>query len=220
MNSHDRINFVQRSLAVLSATGTAALMTLPAFAQALPTQGVVNNGDVNRSGVLNNQTPSSTSDNCAPYTSGGVGGPIDSQSSNTQTSPSSYDTARTGIAEPNSNSNVNQFPSSATLGQPIDQTAIGSTTNNNNRNVQSATPNRQFDGNNRNVQSATPNRQFDGNNRSAAVAYRSNGPAGTSGHEVKMNLDAFQQRQNSYPTAYNLGAPQASAPLPVACAPR
>lgn len=211
MNSADRTNFLQRTLAVLGATGTAALMTLPAFAQALPTEGVVNNGDINRN--VNNQSPSSTSDNCAPYTNGGVGGPIDSQSSNTQSSitqssPSSYDTARTGIAQPNSNSNMSQSSSSATMGQSNNQMMMGSTTYNNSTY------------NNQGMQ-ANANRQFDGNNRSAAVAYRANGPAGTSGHEVKMNLDAFQERQNSYPTAYNFGAPQASAaPLPVACAPR
>lgn len=145
------MNFAQRTLAALSATGTAALMALPVLAQAVPNQGVVNNGDINRIENQIQPTNTQTPDNCA-FVSGGIGGPID-----------------------NSTSSM-----------------------------------------------VTPNRQFDANNRSAAIAYRSNGPAGTSGHEAKMNLDAFQERQreNSYPTAYNLGTPQASAPLPVACVPR
>ncbi|MBD1843028.1 hypothetical protein H6F89_06330 [Cyanobacteria bacterium FACHB-63] len=97
MKSH--MNLAQRTLAILSATGTAAVMALPAFAQAVPTQGVVNNGDINRleNQNLNTQTPGSTSDNCVPV-AGGVGGPIDSEtSSSTGLAPSSYDTARTGV---------------------------------------------------------------------------------------------------------------------------
>ncbi|MBD1822747.1 hypothetical protein H6F51_09585 [Cyanobacteria bacterium FACHB-DQ100] len=98
MKSH--MNLAQRTLAILSATGTAAVMALPAFAQAVPTQGVVNNGDVNRlenQNQFNTQTPGSTSDNCVPV-AGGVGGPIDSEtSSSTGIAPSSYDTARTGV---------------------------------------------------------------------------------------------------------------------------
>lgn len=220
MNSHNRMNLFQRTIAVLSATGTAALMALPVLAQAVPTEGVVNNGDVNRnsgtmnnnssgtmnnnSGTMNNQTPSNTSDNCAPSTSGAAGGPVDSQSTSqsattTRTSPSSYDTARTGV--PNT-------PSSATMGQSSNQNTIGSTTYNN------STYN-----NNSGMQSAVPSRQFDANNRSAALPFRDNA-FGTSGHEVKMNLDARQEGQNSYPTAYNSGSNQASTPLPVACAPR
>jgi len=206
MNFHNRMNLLQRTIAVLSASGTAALMTLPVLAQAVPTQGVVNNGDVNRnSGMMNNQTPSNTlnnSNNCAPYTNGAVGGTVDSQSmtqsaNTTQNSPSSYDTARTGV--PNT---------AGAVGQSSNQNTTGSTTYNNNSSY-----------NNSGMQSATSNRQFDRNNRSAALPFRDNA-FGTSGHEVKMNLDARQESQNSYPTASNLSSSQASTSLPVACAPR
>ncbi len=202
MKSHNRMNVLQRTFAVLGATGTAALMTLPAFAQALPTQGVVNNGDVNRnSGMMNNQAP--TSDNCSAYVNGGMGGPVDSQSN---TAPSSTDTARTGI--PNSagsnttNSSMMGSSNQSMMGQSNNQSMMGSMSSNNSG-------------------MRPMMRQFDGNNPSAAIAYRNNGPAGTAGHEAKMNLDAFQMRQNSYPSAYNFNSSnQASAPMPVACAPR
>ncbi len=186
------MNFLQRTLAVVSATGTAALMVLPAFAQTAPNvDRVVNNGDLNRnSGSLDNQAPYSgtTSDRCGAYINGGVGGPIDSQSYN-QTSPSSYATASRGITGPGSSN----------------QTMMGSTSYNSG--MQSSMVNQ-------------PRYQFDANNQSAAIAYRNNGPAGTSGHESNMNLQAFQERQNQMPMAYDLSTPQASAPLPVACAPR
>ncbi|HTL88970.1 MAG TPA: hypothetical protein VL134_06190 [Leptolyngbya sp.] len=151
MQTHNRTNILHRTLAMVGATGTAALMALPVLAQAVPTQGVVNNGDTMPSAVSN---PSSgmTSDRCASYMKGGMGGSTDSQSSM-----------------------MNQ-----------------------------------------------PRYQFDANNRSAAVAYRANGPAGTSGRESVMNLEVYRNSQTSYPTAYNLSSsqPQAAATLPADCAGR
>lgn len=185
------MNFAQRTLAILSATGTAALMALPVLAQAVPNQGVVNNGDINRIENQTQPTNTRTTDNCA-FVSGGVGGPVGSQSGNsTENLNSSYDAARIGV--PN------------TGGMDMSRNMSGSTYRANSG-----------------LQSPTRFNQFDARNRSAAIAYRQNGPAGTSGHEAKMNLDALQERQreNAYPAAYNLGTPQASTSLPVACAPR
>lgn len=239
------MKLAQRTLALLSATGTAALMGLPVLAQAVPTQGVVNNGDINR--IENQQTQ--TTDNCANVT-GGVGGPIGEQSNPAQSAPSSYDAARTGV--PNRAGSMNQSSgsmmnqSSNSMMNQSSSSMMGRSSDMSQSNSQSApssydsartgVPNTagtnmsQMSGStfvaNANLPSPTPYNQFDALNRSAAVAYRHNGPAGTAGHEVKMNLDALQQRQreNSSPTAYNLGTPQAStqsaAPLPVACAPR
>jgi hypothetical protein len=59
-------------------------------------------------------------------------------------------------------------------------------------------------------------RQFDANNYHSAVAFRRNGIAATSGHEAKLNLNAYQQGRNAL-AANNLST---SAVLPVACAPR
>ena len=213
MNSHDRMNVLQRTLAVLGATGAAALMVLPAFAQTAPiTDRVVNHGDaVRNSSGMSNQTPNGqvlntmTSDQCS-YVNGGVGGPIESQSYDSQSRPVlSSDTVAARGVQGAAPSNVNQFPNSNMIGQPIDQTMIGSTTYNSR--MQSSSMNQS-------------RRQFDGNNPSAAIAYRQNGPAGTAGHEAKMNLDAYQMRQSSYPDAYSLSSPQSAMPLPVACIPR
>lgn len=208
MNTPNRMNVAQRALAVLSATGTAALMALPAFAQAVPTQGVVNNGDINRV-----ESQPSTTDNCA-FISGGVGGPIDNSSSNLQsvTPNRQFDgNNRSAAVAYRSNGPAGTSGHEVKMNLNAVQERQG--------NTNAAAYNI---GRNSGAQAAIPTRQFDRNNRSAAIAYRSNGPAGTSGHEVKMNLDAFQARQNdsSYPAAYNLSSPQASASLPVACVPR
>lgn len=201
MNSRNRMPVLQRTLAIVSAAGTAALMALPAFAQTTPTTGVVNNGDATRSSdSMSNQAP--TSDRCGSYVNGGVGGPVNSQSSS-QAAPSSYDSARTGLSG-STGSNTTQMSNSNNGGQSMNQNMMGSTDNSG---MRSSMMNQ-------------PRYQFDGNNRSAAIAYRANGPAGTSGHESQMNLDAYQERQNAYPTAYNPSSPQASTMLPVACAPR
>lgn len=207
MNTPNQMNFAQRALAVVSATGTAALMALPAFAQAVPTQGVVNNGDINR---VNNQTQ--TTDNCA-FVSGGVGGPIDNSGSQSVTPSRQFDANNRSAAIA-----YRANGPAGTSGHEVKMNLNAVQERNNNTNSAAYNSSNSRSSN----QAAVPTRQFDANNRSAVVAYRSNGPAGTSGHEVKMNLDAFQARQNdsSYPTAYNLGTPQASAPLPVACAPR
>lgn len=73
--------------------------------------------------------------------------------------------------------------------------------------------------------------QFSGRNRNAAIAYRSNGPAGTSGLEAKANLDAFisnDSRGNSDQSAMQSSSNvttsssqsyQSAAPIPAECIP-
>ncbi|MCU0551275.1 MAG: hypothetical protein MUC48_18160 [Leptolyngbya sp. Prado105] len=200
------MNLLQRTLATLSATGTAALMTLPALAQYAPVTPL-------NSGVA---APGAT--NCSAFVNGGIGGPIDNQtysnqtapsSSFSQTSPSSYDTASSGIQSNTSvplgsgvaPSTPNQFQS----GQSSNSRSISDTAYN--TILQAA--------------QSPAHRQFDANNRSAVLAFRSNGPAGTSGREAMMNLNAYQEGQNLIAnrnlneTAIRLSA----APLPVACVP-
>lgn len=245
MKSH--MNLAQRTLAILSATGTAAVMALPAFAQAVPTQGVVNNGDVNRlenQNQFNTQTPGSTSDNCVPV-AGGVGGPVDSEtSSSTGIAPSSYDTARTGvdngsltlnsdlsvrnssvrnsasssIGGTNNTQNLDSSTAAARIGVP---NTAGATTN---QNMMGSTANQNTMGStttynsNSGVRPVAVNRQFDANNPNPAVAYRYNGPAGTAGHEVISNLNALQYGQRSF--SANAGSNQVASSVSVACAPR
>jgi hypothetical protein len=224
------MNLLQRTLATLSAAGTAALMTLPALAQSTPIN----------------------SANCSAYINGGVGGPTDTQSSNSynqsssssnqtstsanQTSPSSYDTASSGVqgntnvpsgnnnSVPPSSSNVNQFPNESGIAQPSTGAVPPSP----------STTNQFGSGQSGETISATEyntilqaaqspaHRQFDANNRSAAVAFRSNGPAGTAGHEAKMNLNAYQEGQNliAERDLNETAIRTASAPIPVACLPR
>lgn len=193
------MNLLQRTLAIVSAMGTAALMTLPVLAQSAPSNNGVNSNAVDCS-----------------FINGGIGGPVDNQTSGnqastTQTSPSSYDTASSGVrgntsvplgnaSAPNSNSNVNQFPNEGNIGQRLDANRIGKTTYH--AMMQ--------------VTRSPEHRQFDANNPSAAVAFRGNGPAGTAGHEAQMNLNSFQEGQDAL-RANNISA---SAVLPVACAPR
>lgn len=189
------MNLLQRTLATFGAMGTAALMTLPVLAQSAPM----------------NMNSGATSVDCSALTSGGIGGPVDTQASGVQTSPSSYDTASSGIpgntsvplgntSAPNSSSNVNQSPNSGNMGRSMNAASIDSTT-------YSAMMQ---------VTRSPEHRQFDSNNRSAAIAYRTNGPAGTAGHEARLNLDAYQEGLNAL-AERNLSA---SMPLPVACAPR
>ncbi|MBE9010346.1 hypothetical protein IQ250_09030 [Pseudanabaenaceae cyanobacterium LEGE 13415] len=204
MNTPNSMNIAQRALAVLSATGTAALMALPAFAQTIPTQGVINNGDINR---VNPQVQ--TTDNCA-FVNGGIGGPIDN---NNQA------IAPTRQFDANNPSAAIAYRANGPAGTSGHEAKMNLNAVEARRsNTYAAAYNM---GRGSDVQATVPTRQFDANNPSAAIAYRANGPAGTSGHEAKMNLNAFQARQNNgYPAAYNLSSPQASAPLPVACTPR
>lgn len=200
------MNLLQRTLATLSATGTAALMALPVLAQSAPTAA-----------------------ECSAYINGGVGGPVDTQSSSNysnqtsssgasnQTSPSSYDTASSGIqgntsvplgngAVPPSPSSVNQSPGSTNMEQSMNAETISSTQYN--TVLQAA--------------GSPQHRQFDANNRSAAIAFRNNGPAGTSGHEAMMNLEAYREGQNLI-ASRNLNETAirtSSNPIPVACLPR
>ncbi|GAP96183.1 hypothetical protein [Leptolyngbya sp. NIES-2104] len=206
------MNIAQRTLAVLSATGTAALMALPVLAQAVPNQGVVNNGDINRIENQTQPTNTQSTDNCA-FVSGGVGGPIDNSTSSSLVTPNRQ-------FDGNNRSAAIAYRTNGPAGTSGHEAKMNlNAVQDRNNTTNSAAYN--FRNSSNSNQAATPTRQFDGNNRSAAIAYRSNGPAGTSGHEAKMNLDTFQARQNdSYPTAYNLGTPQASGSLPVACAPR
>ncbi|MGG6270926.1 hypothetical protein ACQ4M3_41870 [Leptolyngbya sp. AN03gr2] len=205
MNTPNSMNFAQRALAVLSASGAAALMTLPAFAQAVPTQGVVNNGDINR---VNPQVQ--TTDNCA-FVTGGVGGPIDTNNRQSVTPNRQFDA--------NNRSAAIAFRANGPAGTSGHEAKLNLNAVEAQRNNYAAAYNV---GRGSRTQAIIPTRQFDANNPSAAIAYRDNGPAGTSGHEAKLNLNIAQARQSnsSYPAAYNLSSPQASAPLPVACTPR
>jgi hypothetical protein len=200
------MNLLQRTLATLSATGTAALMALPVLAQSAP-----------------------MTSECSAYMNGGIGGPVDTQSSSNssnqtsssgasnQTAPSSYDTASSGVqgntsvplgnsAVPPSPSSMNQSSNSTNMGQSMNGETIGSTEYN--TILQAA--------------GSPQHRQFDGNNRSAAVPFRNNAPAATSGHEAKLNLEAYQEGQNLI-ASRNLNETAirtASNPIPVSCLPR
>lgn len=250
MNSRTKLNTLQRIMAVVGTTSAAALMTLPVLAQSNSNNGVLNpspsifnEAPYNRSttsGVGNTntiQTPGTqvpgaqSSDRCAPNVQGGVGGPIDQSSqgvTSNQQGLGSYSSSSDLAAVPGStNSYPNQSESYAnqrdrgiTSGQQTvqsqqtNQTVIGAG-NMSSSNLNSANVNR---------------RQFDGNNREAAIAYRSNGPAATAGHEAKMNLDEYQQRDESsvpvssntvpYSSQSSTSSNLSASPLPTECAPR
>lgn len=220
MKLQNQLSAAQRFLAVLGATGTAALMTLPVLAQSPqnsngvlnPNPSIFNEAPYNRSNSTTTETAQpiqpSVSDRCAGYTSGGVGGPVDSQSTQSNASTnrdqtrSSDDVAATGV-QGSTNSN--------TPAQSSQMNSMGSTMN---------APTAMNNMNSR-MQSRMITRQFDGNNPSAAIAYRSNGPAGTAGHEAKMNLDAFQERQARMSSMQSsMQSNLSAAPLPTECAPR
>lgn len=229
MNPNHEMNRLQRLLTILGTAGAATLMTLPVLAQNSttnsgvlnPNPSIFNEAPYNRSttGVTPSAVPSTTgqtSDRCAPYTQGGIGGTADPATSqatpSTQQGGASYSSSSDAAAVPGS---TNSYPNqSGSFANQRDRNAGLST--NTSSGVQSS-----------NVGSSdrVVRRQFDANNRSAAIAYRTNGPAGTAGHEVKMNLDEVREvdespvplasNQTTYTAPSNLSA----APLPAECAP-
>jgi hypothetical protein len=71
--------------------------------------------------------------------------------------------------------------------------------------------------------------QFSGRNPSAALAFRTNGPAGTAGREASANLDAFirgegrsMAQSSGTGSSYNSSSRQtyqSAAPVPTECVP-
>ncbi len=238
MKSQNQMNALQRVLSIVGAGGTAALMALPVLAQSSPLNpnpSIFNEAPYSRSGqgadsqmnmmpnaqsgsmMQNNSMMQNSStmqsDRCAGYTRGGIGGPIDSQS----TQPGNVTpNAQSGLSTPGSN--VNQFPSRANVGGQLDQSVIGSTTATTQTGAQAN--NQSMMQSNRNQASAPMMRQFDGNNPSAAIAFRNNGPAGTAGKEAAMNLSAYNERNQNSMMSSNQSTNLSQAPIPVECLPR
>ena len=191
MNSVNQNRFAMRLLALTGAVGTASLVGLPVLAQMSPS---TSEAPYDRSQTGTNAVQ------CPPgYTTGGIGGPIDSAnnqsqmngsvfSSSNNSSLSSGDVATQGINSP-ANSNANQFPNRANAGtingSVNDQTAASG--------INSPTAmNPTIDPLRVTRRDRMPSNsdQFSANNPRPAVPYRANGPAGTAGREAISNLDA------------------------------
>lgn len=252
MNSRTKLNTLQRIMAVVGTTSAAAFMTLPVLAQSTlsnngvlnPNPSILNEAPYNRStssGVSNtntiNQIPGTqvpgaqTSDRCAPNVQGGIGGPIDPSSqgvTSSQQGLGSYSSSSDLAAVQGSTNSYPNQPESYANRRDQGFTSGQQTVQAQQSNQTVISAGTQPSGN---LNSANLNRnQFDGNNRGAAIAYRSNGPAGTAGHEIKMNLDEYQQRdESSVPLSSNTVIPSSqsstssnlsASPLPTECAPR
>ena len=176
MNSFNHSGLVKRTVALLGMTGLAAFSGLPALAQ-------LNNNNTNN-GVSN-------SVNCSAYVNGGVGGPIDNSNR------SSDDTATIPQNRPLgslSQSNTNYPP--GVLGS----SAVSANQGNTNRSSDDTAmvPQNRLDAMNSNNSSSSyrsngmrRDGQFSAENSNAAIPFRSNGPAGTSGGESNLNLRVF-----------------------------
>jgi hypothetical protein len=201
--NHDRL--IKRMVALLGATGLAAVSALPVLAQ-VNTNNSTNNGVLNPNPGIFNEYPynsGSSSDqsqrsvNCSAYVNGGIGGPIDNGSSadnSSMTGQSSYDTAT--IPQNRSSDSMNH--SSNSDGMRVDG-------------------------------------QFSARNPNASIPFRSNSPAGTSGGESNLNLQAYRANNGSFMqsavpsdnlTSSAYSAPnqanysnQSVAPIPVECLP-
>jgi hypothetical protein len=201
MNPPNEMTTLQRILAGFGTIAAATLMTLPALAQSTPT--------------------APASNRCAPV-QGGIGGPINTPAA--QAVPPSQQ----GIASYSSSSDVAAIPGS-TNSYP-NQSESYANQRDRTAGLQDRAASAQRDRRNptANIGSSDlfTRRQFDANNRSAAIAYRANGPAGTSGHEAKMNLDAVRE-VNLRPAVPLANSPMTSssssnlsaAPLPTECVP-
>ncbi|KAM3114837.1 hypothetical protein [Phormidesmis sp. 146-33] len=218
MNLLNHNGLAKRLSALVGAVGTAALLGLPALAQVNPNPSIFNEPPYNRSQSGLRQTGTNqTGTNqtgisavqCPPgYTSGGVGGPIDSTSNQTQTrgsapsnsnsSLSSDDVASQGINSP-ANSNANQFPNSANAGT-INGSINEQTASSANSSPTNSTMNSTSD------RSSSTSDQFSVNNPRPAIPYRTNGPAGTAGREASSNLDAANSSRVMNSRVTNSGA--------------
>ncbi len=217
MNSFNHSSLVKRTVALLGMTGLAAFSGLPALAQ-------VNTNSTNN-GVLN-------SVNCSAYINGGVGGPIDNSSR------SSDDTAT--IPQNRSSDSLNQSNTNYPPGV-LGNSAVSANQGNAGRSSYDTAmvPQNRSDAMNSNNSSSSYNSsgmrrdgQFSATNPNAAVPFRSNGPAGTSGGESNLNLQVFSANDgNSSMQSTMMGntnraysAPdqstyQSANPIPVECLP-
>jgi hypothetical protein len=172
----NRLNLKQ-TIAVLGAASISALMGLPVLAQSTFGNGVANPNSNNTNELPSRSQTNGASDRCAGYVNGGVGGPTSNsstyQSNQSNASRSSDDTAARGVqGSTNSNTNTNQFPNESNVGgvnsQTSNQSTIGSTSLNSNNTS-----------------------AYNSSNSSPSVASRVYGPAGTTGREAAVSVDAY-----------------------------
>ncbi|MCY7321587.1 MAG: hypothetical protein LH660_07250 [Phormidesmis sp. CAN_BIN36] len=212
MNSFNHDRLIKRTIAFLGATGLAAFSGLPAFAQ-------VNS---------NNRSV-----DCSAYVNSGVGGPTNNSSQ------SSYDTAT--IPQNRSSDSLNQSNTNYSPGVSGNSAVSANQSNADRSSYNTAMiPQNRSDMMNSNNSSIRYNSsgmrrdgQFSATNPNAAVPFRSNGPAGTSGGESNLNLRVFSaNNRNSSMQSAMMGnsnraysAPDQSSsyqsvnPLPVECLP-
>lgn len=239
--SHDRL--IKRMVALLGATGLATFSGLPALAQV--NNSINNNGALNPNpGILNEAPyrglssegtqPLRPSVNCSAYVNGGVGGPINNSSQ------SSYDTAT--IPQNRSSDSLNQSNTNYLPGVLGNSAVSANQGNSSQSSYDTATipQNRSDVMNQSNTSSSRDNSggmsrdsQFSARNPNAAIAFRSNGPAGTTGGESNLNLQAFNAdnganlKQNAmsgtnsraYSTPDRSSSYQSANPIPVECLP-
>ncbi|NDJ18671.1 hypothetical protein [Myxacorys almedinensis] len=235
---------LKQIMVFLGASGASALMGLPVLAQTSP------GSPLNPAPPAVNQAPiNQTPDRCADYIQGGVGGPATSSSVNqfpTQsniggTGRQATDQSQIGSASYSATGEYRQFsgtnPSAAVAyrangpaGTSGREAIMNLEANLRRDRANLSTTNPNVSGVNPaigSIRSTTRDdyRQFSGTNPSAAVAYRANGPAGTSGREAILNLEANLQRDRNLSlmnTSSLTAVPsnQAAAPIPTECLPR
>jgi hypothetical protein len=209
-----------RNLAALMGMGSAIVVTFPALAQ------TPNNNVLNQNPTILNETPYNRSgqvnDQCA-YIQGGIGGPVDS----TSYAPRSNSPTFTRQFDVNNPSSAVAFRSNGPAGTSGKEASMNLDANRDiaNRRLQASAP-----GTISLDRAEIRRREFDANNPTAALPFRANGPAATSGRGASTALDNSPERDRSD----NLGAiPSVSsnatsaaqptlgaAPIPTECAPR
>ncbi len=174
MTSLNYDHLIKQMIALLGAAGLTAVAGLPVLAQ-VNTNNSTNNGVVNPSPGIFNEYPynqgsssaqSQRSVNCSAYVNGGIGGPIENGSSadssmKRQPSQSSYDPAT-----------IPQNRSSESMTRSSDSNGMS------------------MAGQASNSDGMSTDGQFSARNLNAAIPFRHNGPAGTSGGESNLNLQA------------------------------
>ncbi len=218
------LNRIQKFTAGLGATGIAATLALPAFAQSPIT--TPNNNVLNQNPTILNETPYNRSgqvnDRCVGYVQGGVGGPVDSSYQSGVYAPGSSSAAFTRQFDGENPSAAIPYRSNgpaATTGR--EASMVLDAFNNTDRSRMQAQSSRPINLDRAEIK----RREFDGNNPSAALPFRTNGPATTSGRGASVALENLPQRGSSDMSAstYSSSAAQPSlsaAPIPTECVPR
>lgn len=244
MNSFSHNRLIKRMVALLGATGLAAFSGLPALAQVSnsinndgvlnPNPSILNESPYNRGLSSEGTQPLQRSVDCSAYVSGGVGGPINNSSQ------SSYNTAT--VPQNRSSDSLNQSNTNYPPGVLGNSAVSANQGNSSQSSYDTATiPQNRSDAMNQsdtlssrdNSNGMSRDGQFSARNPNAAIAFRSNGPAGTAGGESNLNLQAFSAdnganfmqsamsgtNNRAYSAPDRSSSYQSANPIPVECLP-